>query len=292
MEFIEIYSHTKNRIIGYEKRDDLGRLMYSEDYSEESECNAMNIVYKDTEDGKSYKSVIAKTKSLIVDKYKNKQIAINTNTVENDYICGYEIPKRITTEECDEFGKLIKSSNIEFDINVDAIEFNATKIICKPSNSNVKGYISFLINNSNNFIDEYINSYENIYYAFDRYKYFDKSDPTNEHEVIRFEEYDGIFLQKYTIINKYDNGLYERNFEFDRNDNLLGGRIKFYYPNKTLSYECILDKYKSVVETIIYHYRNDGKLSYTTNSKGEKLIEYIYRNISFNNTSIHASTNF
>lgn len=277
MEFVEIYSHTKNRIVGYEKRDDLGRLRYSKDCSEESECDEMSIVYKDTEDGKPYKSVIAKAKSLIVD---NKCKRINTNAVVNDYICGYEIPKILITKECDEFGKLIKFSDIKFDINVDVInEFNntATKITCKPSNSNVKGYISFTIDNSDNRINEYINSYENIYYAFDRYKYLDKTDPMNEHEVIRFEEYDGIFLQKYTIINRY-NGLYERDFEFDRNDNLLGGRIKFYYQNKTLSRECILDKYKSIVETIIYYYE-DGKLSYTTNSKGEILTEYIYRNI-------------
>lgn len=272
MKYTDIFDHRTKKSIGYEKRDDKDRVISLSCYIDDTHEEKVENEYTDLENGEWYQSKV--TKYWIGEPMcKGRSDVERKFTTNYTYLFNTEIPTSIIIEEWnDGICDLYIKEKYEFDIQSINEENRLALVTC--TDRETEKHIIFTIDTLNNTVVKMTDEVNEIYTTTEKYCVGDRLE--NRYEMNIDESRCGSgeneeYIKTITCI--HDNGLYERCFEYDINDNLIGGYIRSYYAGGLISYEYIIDEKCNIVDHRYYLY-NDGRLKYIHDGCGNILFEY------------------
>lgn len=270
--FMKLYEHDNPNPIGYEERDEEGRLICIGSLSDEECEEIVSFEYFDED-----RDIVSKETLTVLEKGKVKRRVTEYSEFVPD-TAEYTVTKRIIIEEFNNDNNYV--DDIEFDIEVETSE-NLLTVHCYPKNKNDNRSIIYIFDKKKDDLLYNINSVFNTYYGLIN----ESVDDTDNHiiSIIKEKYRDGTAFK--SIIHTYDNGLYEKTYLYsiDDNDNdkFIGVMIRAYNTtsddDRHILYEYHFDTNNAFMDALCYSYEN-GKLNHILDKSGNILFDYVYDN--------------
>lgn len=258
---VKIFENDDLNLIGMEERDDKDRMIRLSAYPDKDSEERGEFEYDE-------KDHVCKEVRTDLEKGRIKHRTTEYYTyIHNDK---FQVYNRITIEEFDNKGHRTSIDDIEFDIDAEELPTGSLSVICSPKNTGDARYTTYLFDLESGDLIMHCNKVFNT--ECEIRSYIDKEDGhTIQVNTIKCKD-DGY---ERSDVHTYDNGLYEKTCNYDKNNKLTDILIRGYSLNKLCLYEYYFDNKGELTEVRYYAYEN-GRLMGVYNENGDAILHYLY----------------